>query len=298
MAAITHAKSLTMGDTSDTSVVRPSDWNSGHQFIQTISGNTTGQNTASGTNLVYGFTGGVTGSLATAANAATLWVDGGAPVTAYTTNNRQLGASSHINPGNNNVWISPIRLPYHISASSLAIMMTYTGTITSAATARFGQSLELGVYLQNATDATRYDTIWTAGRSITLWVSGTSSNSYDYGGTTSSSAASNLIVTQVWGMRQHTFTIGSILDPGFYLLASRVSTSSAGFSALCRTYNAVIDNPVPAGGGTFGQATVSSSGYVDGGIWSATSNALPASIGIGEIRQSNNQMPYFKIGAL
>lgn len=57
-------------------LVRPSDWNSAHNFFQTISGNTAGQSTASGTNLVIGFTDGITGGLSTAAGAATLWISG------------------------------------------------------------------------------------------------------------------------------------------------------------------------------------------------------------------------------
>jgi hypothetical protein len=60
-----------------TDVVRPSDWNSAHNQFVTISGNTAGQSTASGTNIVFGGTNGATVSLATAAGAATLWVSGG-----------------------------------------------------------------------------------------------------------------------------------------------------------------------------------------------------------------------------
>lgn len=88
--ALSHVKSNTIGDftgtvtvmnstggtqtAAATDLVRPSDWNSAHNFFQTISGNTAGQSTASGTNLVIGGTNGATVSLSTAAGAATLWV--------------------------------------------------------------------------------------------------------------------------------------------------------------------------------------------------------------------------------
>lgn len=90
MAAFQHAKSNTIGDATGTvtvynsagntataaatDLVRPGDWNSAHQFSQTISGATAGQSTASGTNLVFGGTNGVGVSLSTGAGAATMWI--------------------------------------------------------------------------------------------------------------------------------------------------------------------------------------------------------------------------------
>lgn len=59
-----------------TDIVRPSDWNSAHNFYQTISGNTAGQSTVSGTNLVFQGGNNVTLSLSTAAGAATMVVSG------------------------------------------------------------------------------------------------------------------------------------------------------------------------------------------------------------------------------
>lgn len=59
-----------------TDIVRPSDWNSAHNFYQTISGNTAGQSTISGTNLVFQGGNGITLSAATAAGAATIVVSG------------------------------------------------------------------------------------------------------------------------------------------------------------------------------------------------------------------------------
>ena len=67
--AVTHVKSNTIGDFTGTvtvfnstggtatqnatDLIRPSDWNSAHAQIITISGNTAGQSTASGTNIVF-----------------------------------------------------------------------------------------------------------------------------------------------------------------------------------------------------------------------------------------------------
>lgn len=67
-----HVYSQTVADGTATSVVRPSDWNSGHLNSITISGNTSNFSTVSGTNIVYQGGNNVTISAATAANAATL----------------------------------------------------------------------------------------------------------------------------------------------------------------------------------------------------------------------------------
>lgn len=48
-----HVYSQTVADGTATSVVRPSDWNSGHQHIVTLTGNTAGVSTISGTNVIY-----------------------------------------------------------------------------------------------------------------------------------------------------------------------------------------------------------------------------------------------------
>jgi hypothetical protein len=72
-----HAYSQTVADGTATSVVRPSDWNSQHKQFITLSGNTSGQSTISGTNIVYQGGNNVTLSAITAAGAATIVVSGG-----------------------------------------------------------------------------------------------------------------------------------------------------------------------------------------------------------------------------
>lgn len=86
-----HAYSQTVADGTATSVVRPSDWNSGHNQFVTISGNTAGQSTISGTNVVYQGGNNVTLSAITAAGAATI-VFSGANTAAQTVQTQASGA--------------------------------------------------------------------------------------------------------------------------------------------------------------------------------------------------------------
>lgn len=76
MTALYHAYSQTVADGTATSVVRPSDWNSAHVQNQTISGNTVGASSFSGTNIVFQGGNNVTLSAATAAGAATIVISG------------------------------------------------------------------------------------------------------------------------------------------------------------------------------------------------------------------------------
>jgi hypothetical protein len=99
MPAVQHAKSDTIADATGTvtfwdgattasaaatNLVRPSDWNSFHNQLLTISGTTLGSSTMSGTNIVFGATGpGMTLSASTAAGAATLWFKHGDYISAW-----------------------------------------------------------------------------------------------------------------------------------------------------------------------------------------------------------------------
>jgi len=51
--AINHAFSNAIADGTNSSIVRPSDWNSAHNFQQDIAGNTAGVSSVSGTNIVW-----------------------------------------------------------------------------------------------------------------------------------------------------------------------------------------------------------------------------------------------------
>jgi hypothetical protein len=71
-----HVYSQTVADGTATSLVRPSDWNSAHRQQITLSGNTAGNSTLSGTNIVFQGGNNVTLSGVNVANAATIIVSG------------------------------------------------------------------------------------------------------------------------------------------------------------------------------------------------------------------------------
>lgn len=168
--AVSHIKSNTVPDFTGTvtgfnsqgltttyaasALVRPSDWNSVHNFYQTISGNTSGSSTASGTNLVFGFSNDVTGSLQTAAGAATLWVNGGAPLRGWN-NEVSLQNTGYLIMGASNWFMQPLLLQRAVSLDYLRIPVlnstvgttTHNATVANTSyTASHGITFRVGIY--------------------------------------------------------------------------------------------------------------------------------------------------------
>jgi hypothetical protein len=78
----------------------------------------------------------------------------------------------------------------------------------------------------------------------------------------------------------------------------RQSTSSANYSALMRSYNPVFVAPLPMAKNFIGLQTATSVGHFIGGPYSVTSGAFPATIGVSELRKSNDYRLFFKLGAV
>lgn len=213
--------------------------------------------------------------------------------------NRQLGASGSTQWTNNQIWVAPFRLGGgYLSASTFQIMQSLSGTFTSAATAQFGQTLKWCLYSGHSTNTTRFDSMTSDSFTMQMWNSGTSSASYAYSGATSSSAGTN-VLTLAAGVRMHPIVMNSLITPGLYALALMASTSSANYSGLFSRYAMIMDNPMPlALGYSFGSATATSIGYVDGGTYGTTTTGFPSSFGFSDIKQHSNLMPFIKIGAI
>ena len=126
-----------------TNLVRPGDWNSAHNQLMTITGNTLGSSTVSGTNIVYGATNGLQISASTAVGLATLWFGpamhsswGNGPMVASTvqtiTNSGSVSTALGLN------------VPYPVSAAFLRIpVLMTTGSTTVGSTANITIAAEL-----------------------------------------------------------------------------------------------------------------------------------------------------------
>lgn len=126
--AVSHVYNQTVADGTATSVVRPSDWNSAHNQFLTLSGNTAGQSTVSGTNVVFQGGNNITLSASTAAGAATVVVSaanggGGAAIGMSTIGNSSgttntYTSGTYVFAGGNNITLSQSGSTLTISAPS------------------------------------------------------------------------------------------------------------------------------------------------------------------------------------
>jgi hypothetical protein len=249
--------------------------------------------------VVFSNAGGVSFGL----NAGTITASapGGGAANTYTAlsyNNRQLGASTNTIPGQNSVWLAPFYIGQNISAATGLHMVSITGTVTSNQTNTVNLTWGAALYQVTGTNQSRYDTIYSTTLGFTFWNSGTASVSFSYNGGSSSSAGSNLMTASIYGNRLLTFNIGSTFAPGDYAWGFRQSTASTGNSSVMRSFNAVMDNPLPLAQGLFLAATNASIGYVEAGTYSVTSASMPVSFLASQIIQTNNVVPYFKMGAI
>lgn len=222
---------------------------------------------------------------------------GGAELGFESTENRPLADTTQSSLGQNSVWFAPFRVTGGtVNASTFRIAQSFTGTVTSAATAQWGQTIRWGLYTK--INSTQYSSVSSGSFTMQIWNSGTSSNSWAYAGITSSSGASNQLVTEFMGLRYHQGTLNGTLTQGDYMFGVHQSTSSAGYSALVRTAGILCINPVGVAMGSIGQQTNNSIGIGQAGRYSATSAALPDTFGPSQLQVSLNVVPYVKIGAV
>jgi hypothetical protein len=225
-----------------------------------------------------------------------------ADVTLNSFQNRVLGASSGVIPGQNSLWLTPFFIPPHnyISASSIVFIHTFSGQLSRASSERWGQTIRWALYSNNTSDSTRVDSWISNSMTASISKSGVLSITYAFDGVTGSSAGTNIITRDVYGVRKFNFIVGSSIPPGLYVWAFAQSTSTAGQARVmsATALGVLFDNPLPIGMNTVGAATATSIGFVEAGTYSATTGAMPSSIGLSQIRQRSNQVPYFKAGAV
>lgn len=281
MAALSHVKSNTIGDftgtvtvfnsqgstatANATDLVRPGDWNSAHNFFQTISGNTAGQSTASGTNLVIGGTNGATVSLSTGASAATLWVNAPAGGTATLWQPFNEGVNVGGQAGNATIHIVPLPTPApaalgELQVDRLCVPLYFSNASNSTGTASI--SFSMGLYTRNVS-------------SLSLVHSTSYSTAVTFSGTSSASLHN--------GIRLHTIPWTTTIGDGRYYVAQWSRTSTGGANA---TFSQMLVSQLNSNfSGVFGAASNRSNQWPLGyGVFSASvSTAMPSSIAFSQI---------------
>lgn len=245
-----------------TNLVRPSDWNSQHNQLYTLAGNTTNASTVSGTNVPIHATGGISiggsnGSIiisAPAPETATMWFPFNEAVNVV----GQMGQGV--------MQIVPLPGPRAadvLHADRVAFPVHFSNSSNSTGSATL--SMWMGMYTKTASTL-----------SLLYSTSGTVGVSYNG----SASSASN------HGIRLVTFPWTTTIDANaryYVAVASRTTTAGTNASwsqVLMSQMNSVFS-------GMFGVASNASAQWPLGyGSYSATTSGIPSSIGISQIQGS------------
>jgi hypothetical protein len=312
MGALIHVKSNTIGDFTGTvtvpssaggtetkaatDLVRPSDWNSAHQFNQTVVGNTAGQSTVSGTNLVFGGSNGITLSQSTAAGVATIWAQGDRAVqTLYpyppmSTVSQTLGA---IGVSTASIWVFPYQVQEAVQYNAMRVHWSASLATTTVAAS---QTLvhQYGLYTQNGTNLSRLSSssyslaLSQSSVSGTLsYPTSTGTGGYGYNTTTWTGTAQAQSLIGTVGQRIVDQQMGATgeLRPGLYWLAQHQRQTTAGAAAgLSTAYiaNAMFpwNNVAPIGISSGGQTTNASYGMRPFGVFTSTGSAGHSGTGL------------------
>lgn len=246
-----------------TDIVRPSDWNSAHNFFQTISGGTAGFSTASGTNLVFGFTNEISGSLSTAAGAATLWIG------------QKYNTASGFNPykdyevvtgqaGQGTLQIDPEYIP---NIQFDRVMFPLFNTNSSNSSGSHTLSLWFGIYSRNIS-------------TLSLFASVSASVAITHSGTAGSYSLYS-------GMRLFSIGMTTTIPAGSYWLGILSRTTSGGANG---SYSQMVLSNIASNFlGHFGSSHNTTYQFTLGqGVYTATTSGIPNSIAFSQIRGSDS----------
>jgi hypothetical protein len=219
--SVFHVKSVTIPDSTNTDIVRPSDYNSGHNQFLTISGNTLGASTVSGTNIVWAGTNNISLSI----NGATVSISG--PNLTFRASNDAVG----LNTAQTNVTWTVNSAGISLNAGGYAgtgfTSTTTVGTAVVGTHNTAGLSLGVPAYITTARGSTDAVGLATAQTNVTWTVNsnGLSLNAGGYAGTgftSTSTAGSDIKATNN--------TAGLSMAVPLYLTTARGSTDAVGLN--------------------------------------------------------------------
>lgn len=321
--SIKHVYSQTVADGTATSIVRPSDWNSNHNLIQNLGGNTAGTSQVSGQDIVWAGGSNITlsangstvsvnapgaSSLVAGANitlssaGSTISIIGGAGGGGATMSDWQpyaMAASSNTSIGAQSVFFCPLLPPNNVTMS--AVEQVWSNALSSTSTPAWSKSMSFsyGLYSEHPS-ATAISLI--ASSSVGLSASGSSNLSigFTYGAGASTVTFSSAASAHSFWNANKLMTLpfaGSMSAGGLYFWAQNMNTASAGAN-VAATWSQMLNNEnsvtnfVGFGTGTINASNKSAIQEPYGFIRSVTSGGLPVSMAYSDASAYSNYQPF------
>ena len=240
-----------------TNLVRPSDWNSAHNQFITLTGETIGQSTVSGTNIVFGGTNGVAVSVTSNTIFFAEHVMSG--YNPYPDRSYQI-----TNMGNGTLIFDPEHFP-HVAFDRVAIPVHHSNATNSSGTVTL--SFWVGLYTKNAS-------------TLSLWGSTSSSSTAQQSGTVGSYSIYS-------GIRLFTIPWTTTFPGGDVVIGMLSRTTSGGANATFS--NLGLSNIASNFVGIFGASNNTTQQFTIGqGVYTATTSSLPNSVAYSQIRGSDS----------
>jgi hypothetical protein len=240
-----------------TNLVRPSDWNSAHNQFYTLTGNTTGNSTASGTNVIFAGS----GPISVGGSTGTIIISAPAAATNSFYEIRRMAWNPVATQfGSNQPLIYPIYVPNHLVISRWEGFISLSISTSSNSSHGGTLSMIVGLYTRNASTLS----LATSGSGTYAWTN-TSNNS----------------TSVLSGLKEVSAGLAATMTPGDYwlLVMSRTSTANANWWTGSNVVNS-MSSTNNAWSGRFMSASNNTDQQILGlGIFSTTTTAPPASIG-------------------
>jgi hypothetical protein len=290
--SIQHFYSQTVADGTATSVVRPSDWNSSHQIVYNLSGNTVGSSQITGNDVILVGGNNVTLSADTANSklvfsAAAGGGGGAAPDRFFKEIIQGERLTSIVGMSATNVTNRPLFLPFFMEGTGLVVN-----------TARFLMSM--GASSNRSLGGTFYCGLYSLNNSTQMTLLASDSFSVSSTATASSASWNGVNWIDFTGMSGFTAT-----SEGRYMMALMVKPVSANVTWMPVSLYGADNMPVQsrimvgAAGAATMQALTSTVQFVPfWGAYTATTSDLPNSVGISQIGGASSQSQFQYYGNL
>jgi hypothetical protein len=305
--SIQHFYTQTVADGTATSVVRPSDWNSGHKMVYNLSGNTLGSSQVSGADVQFVGGNNITLSADTA-NSKVVFVGpaagGGATVSFMEPN--VLAGTALSSFGQNSLYFVPVKPLQNVSMTAVNMLISLSN-VTSAISHAVSQTIQYGWYsLGTGASSTQIGLMQSSSIAVIASYSSNLSGGYtiSQGATSTTYSSAGTGSTSAWtGQRIMAMPMATLLsEGGEYYFMMKQSTASVGNTGALRMSHIVINNMTNA---SFGKLEptgniVSNSSIVpnyNGFIYSATSASPPTTIGVSQRSIVSNIRMYIQLDA-
>ena len=292
---VTFWNGATTDSAAATNLVRPSDWNSGHDIRYNLSGNTTNASSASGTDVIFSagpgiVMGGSTGTL----------VVQGKHVSDYEPT--PMGNNSSFSSfGQNTLYFQAIHPLQNISMTAIEHTVSLSSA-TSSISHGVSETMSYGFYSRDqGANSTRFSLVGTSSFSVAAGFSSNLSGSLSMGNAGTSyttSSAGTVFGSVLSGQKALSLPFGTTLEQGQdYLYAFAHSTSSTGGTGALRLSHLVLTNQTNGSFGKMGNSTLdvaNASNRNQGmlAIYTATSAAWPNSFAESQLSQQSVNQNY------